>query len=143
MVVVVGQSASQTRNGLRKVQKADRIEALKWNLGVHMPRRTVFLLAVVLAVSSSTVIAKGREWLTGEVAAEEIIRTPIGKKLVYRYSYTVHANGLSYTFDESKKLHLTVNAPVKFAINGDKIHLMDDKGKEHQETILQRAADKK
>ena len=41
-----------------------------------------------------------------------------------------------------KKLPLTVNGPVRFAVNGDKIRIVDEKGKEHHETVLKKAVDK-
>ncbi len=72
----------------------------------------------------------------------EVIRTPVGKKIKYRYSYTVHANGHSYSFDEAKKLLLTVNGPVRFSVSGDKLRVVDEKGKEHKESVLQKALDK-
>src|SRR5438045_1430653 len=106
-----------------------------------MNRRSVLLS--FLAVSLTALHAKGPEWLSGEVAAMDVIRMPVGKKIKYRYSYTLHANGHSYSFDETTKLQLTVNAPVRFAVNGDKIRVIDERGKEHKETVLQRAVDKK
>jgi hypothetical protein len=66
----------------------------------------------------------------------------VGKKLIYRYSYSVHANGFTYTFDDPKKLPLTVNGPVRFAVNGDKLRVLDERGKEHKETVLKKAVDK-
>ena len=106
-----------------------------------MNRRSVLLS--FLAVSLTALHAKGPEWLSGEVTAMDVIRMPVGKKIKYRYSYTLHANGHSYSFDETTKLQLTVNAPVRFAVNGDKIRVIDERGKEHKETVLQRAVDKK
>src|SRR5438045_2854823 len=111
-------------------------------MGHDMSRRFILKL-FFLAVSFAPIYAKGREWQSGEVAAMDVIRTPVGKKLKYRYSYTLHANGHSYSFDETTKLQLTVNAPVRFAVNGDKIRVIDERGKEHKETVLQRAVDKK
>ena len=75
-----------------------------------MNRRSV-LHAFLLALPFAALYAKGPEWQSGEVTAMDVIRTPIGKKIKYRYSYTVHANGHSYSFDEAKKLQLTVNGP--------------------------------
>jgi len=108
-----------------------------------MTRRRFLEQSIALAGGSSTLYGKDQQWQTGEVASMEVIRTPIGKRLVYRYSYAVHANGHTYTFDEKNKLHLTVNGPVQFVVNGDKIRVRDERGKEHHETVLQRAVDKK
>src|SRR5947209_7240367 len=105
--------------------------------------RRFLLKLCFLAVPLTAVHAKSLEWQSGEVSAMDVIRTPVGKKLKYRYSYTLHANGHSYSFEETKKLPLTVNGPVRFAVDGDKLRVVDERGKEHKETVLQRAVDKK
>ena len=107
-----------------------------------MIRRSLLQLLVLLAVSSISLHAKNANWQNGELAAIDVIRTPVGKKLLYRYSYSVHANGYTYTFDDPKKLPLTVNGPVRFDLNGDKLRVLDERGKEHKETVLKRAVDK-
>ena len=107
-----------------------------------MNRRFILKLCF-LAASFTALHAKDPEWQSGDVAAMDVIRTPVGKKLKYRYSYTLHANGHSYSFDETKKLPLTVNGPVRFAVDGDKLRVMDERGKEHKESVLQKAVDKK
>ena len=84
--------------------------------------------ARLLVVLSMALLAKGPEWQSGDVAAMDVIRTPVGKKIKYRYSYTVHANGHSYSFDETKKLPLTVNRPVRFSVSGDKLRVLDERG---------------
>jgi hypothetical protein len=52
--------------------------------------------------------------------------SPVGKKIIYRYSYTLHANGHCYSFDETKNLPLTVNGRVRFAVDGDKLRVIDE-----------------
>ena len=96
-----------------------------------------------VAVFMTALHAKSPEWQSGDVAAMDVIRTPVGKKIKYRYSYTLHASGHSYSFDDTKKLPLTVNGPVRFSVDGDKLRVLDERGKEHKETVLQRAVDKK
>ena len=56
----------------------------------------------------------------------EVIRTPVGKKIKYRYSYTLHGSGHSYSFDETNRLPLTVNGPVRFAVDRDKLRVIDE-----------------
>ena len=107
-----------------------------------MNRRSLLWLSIVFTAFMTILQAKGPEWQNGEVAAMDVIRTPVGKKIVYRYSYTVHGNGYSYSFDEAKKLPLTVNGAVRFVVNGDKIRILDEKGKEHKETVLKKAVDR-
>lgn len=105
--------------------------------------RRFFVRLFALVACSGVLDSKAPEWQSGEVASMDVIRTPLGKKIVYRYSYTVHANGHAYTFDETKKLPLTVNGPVRFAVDGDKVRVLDERGKEHKETVLEKAIDKK
>ena len=107
-----------------------------------MTRRSLLQSSVLLAIASVLLHSNGPDWQSGDVAALDVIRTPVGKKIMYRYSYTVHANGYSYSFDEVKKLTLTVNGPVRFVVNGDKLRVVDEKGKEHKETVLKKAVDK-
>ncbi len=106
-------------------------------------RRPLPISLCLFAVSLMELPAKPPEWQSGEVAAVDVIRTPVGRKIKYRYSYTLHANGRSYSFDDTSKLPLTVNGPVRFAVSGDKLRVVDERGKEHKETVLQKAVDKK
>jgi len=39
--------------------------------------------------------------------------------------------------EEAKKLPLSVKGPVRFAVNGDKLRVLDEREKEHKETVLQ------
>ena len=43
----------------------------------------------------------------------------------------------------AKKLQLTVNGPVRFEVNGDRIRVLDEGGKEHKGTVLKKAVDKR
>jgi hypothetical protein len=64
-----------------------------------MKRR--FLLKLGFFVVSFTALyAKSPEWQSGDVTAMDVIRTPVGKKIKYRYSYTLHANAGSCTAPE-------------------------------------------
>jgi hypothetical protein len=101
----------------------------------------------VLAFSGVALFAKSKPqnlaWQTGEVAAIDVLRIPVTpKRMRYRYTYTIHAAGHSYVFDDTAKLNLTVNGPVEYAVEADKIFVRDEGGKEHKETILQKAVDK-
>jgi endonuclease YncB( thermonuclease family) len=106
-----------------------------------MSHRSLIRL-VVVAGFLTILYAKDPDWQSGDVASMDVIRTPIGKKIMYRYSYAVHANGHTFTFDETKKLPLTIHGPVRFAVDGDKLRVFDERGKEHKETVLQKAIDK-
>ena len=57
----------------------------------------------------------------------------------YRYTHTVHGADHTHVFDDRAKLNLTINGPVDYAIDGDKIYIRDESRNEHKETILQKA----
>ena len=64
--------------------------------------------------------------------------TPIYR--VYE-NYVIDSGTMVYLAEErlrwrwSKPAHLTVNGPVKFYIDGRKIHILDEDGKEHEASI--------
>jgi hypothetical protein len=47
-----------------------------------MSRRSLLQLSTVFAAFSTALHAKGPEWQTGDVASMEVIRTPVGKKII-------------------------------------------------------------
>jgi hypothetical protein len=50
---------------------------------------------------------------------------------------------LSFPALEGRGLPRTcVNGPVRFAVNGDKLRVLDERGNEHKETVLKKAVDK-
>jgi len=101
------------------------------------------LLLCLLACTIVFAKSKSSEWQKGEVAAIDVIRIPLkGKKIRYGYTYTIHGAGYSYVFDNHEKLKLTVNGPAEFSLQGDKILVRDEGGKEHKATILKKAVDK-
>jgi len=105
-----------------------------------MDRRSFLCLLTCTPIFAKS---KGPAWQKGEVAAIDVIRIPVkGKKMRYGYTYTIHGSGHSYVFDSHEKLKLTVNGPVEFTLEGDKILVRDERGKEHKETILKTAVDK-
>jgi hypothetical protein len=96
---------------------------------------------------SGAMSAKGKSqnhtWQKGELVGMDVQRIPItAKKMRYRYTYTIHGAGHSYVFDDRAKLNLTINGPVEYAVEGDKIFVRDESGREQRETILQKAVDK-
>ena len=124
------------------IQKETSDNAPRWLIRKPMIRKCLLQFSALLVLSSISLHAKDANWQNGELAAIDVIRTPVGKKLIYRYSYSVHANGYTYTFDDPKKPPLTVNGPVRFEVNGDKLRVVDERGKEHRETVLKKAVDK-
>lgn len=105
-----------------------------------MHRRVI--LSLVLC---GTLVGKSppHDWQKGEVAAIDVIRIPVTpKRMRYRYSYTIHGQSHTYVFDDNRKLDLTINGAVEYAVEGDKIFVRDEGGKERKETILQKAVGK-
>ena len=109
-------------------------------------------LVVCLLLLTVTVLAKDqpREWKKGTLLD---IRTE-------HTSDVVGANGVVvtttdeltfYSIDDGstiwelkrtngKPLHVTVNASVEFAIDGDHAYLKDEDGKEHKTTVMKKTA---
>ncbi len=107
-----------------------------------MNRRSLLYL-----ITGSALFAKTKSqpstWQTGELVAMDVTRIPIyTKKMRYRYTYTVHGSGHTYVFDDRRKLNLTINGPMEYVVEGDKIVVRDEGGTEHKETILQKAVDR-
>lgn len=63
--------------------------------------------------------------------------------------YYIDAGDLTYiakrtlTHHHDKQLNVTVNAPVKYAISGNDLYLLDEDGKEHKLSIEEKIAKKK
>ncbi len=61
-------------------------------------------------------------------------------------TYVIDDGAIIYTVSErlkwrwSKEADLVVNRPVKFVVDGKKLIILDDNGKEHNTQILKRAA---
>jgi hypothetical protein len=105
-----------------------------------MNRRSLLSLLACTPVFAKS---KSSAWQKGELLAMDVQRIPINtKKMRYRYTYTIHGSGHAYVFDDRAKLNLTINGPVEYALDGDKIIVRDEGGKEHKETILQKAVDR-
>jgi len=59
--------------------------------------------------------------------------------------YTIDAGEMTYTlsrgtFPRDELLAVTVNAPIKFASNGDKWFIQDERGKPHEVYLFKKAA---
>jgi hypothetical protein len=57
-------------------------------------------------------------------------------------SFVIETDTLTYTVSEivrgGKPANLTVNGPVKFAVEGTTLYLMDENGKEHRTEIVKK-----
>lgn len=105
--------------------------------------RKVFLYALFSVALFASPKSQSHAWQKGELVGMDVIRIPVtAKRMRYRYTYTIHGAGHTYVFDDRERLHLTINGPVEFAVEGDRIIVRDEGGKEHKETVLQKAVDK-
>ncbi len=117
-------------------------------------RLHIVAVAVVLAVAVPAVAKKHeRQWQTGMLVdlsthrGSRIIGTMTngtGEVVEGRSDVTYYTiETPQYTYVASREIHLrwdrvlvlTVNAPVTFAVEGDKVYLLDRKGKEHKLTL--------
>ena len=53
------------------------------------------------------------------------MRNSSGPAARYRYTYTIHGAGHTYVFDDRAKLNLTINGPVEYTVERDKIVVRD------------------
>jgi hypothetical protein len=108
---------------------------------------------------------KPRDWQTGKLVDSERSREYAGssgsvnvngtpgysERAVYHPTQTVVIEGRDYAYtvveDNSgpswhplpqKLANLTVNAPIKYAVEKQKLYLIDDNGKEHKMEIVKR-----
>lgn len=123
----------------------------------HPTAKTIVSVVLLLMMAVSASAKKDKkplEWKTGtllDAATERGTRhVPINgslQELRNDQSYYVIDDGEKYTYLVRRSmtsrwdhaLRVTINAPVKFAVDGHDILLIDDEGKQHRLAIEQRA----
>jgi hypothetical protein len=117
-------------------------------------KRIVYLLILVLCCLS--LLAKDRNWqdaifLGAASSRDGAIAMPIGTAIVAAPLTSQHfwfrANGLDYCLNFPSRLsgrvpNLTVNGHTKIAIEGRRVHVLDDDGKDWKLTIISKVAPK-
>lgn len=100
---------------------------------------TLITLAVLL------VSAKDHHtWQTGKVVDTQLDTRPFGLSTADWQVVAIGSGDYTYTgqrmlkFRWSKRANLTVNTPVKFAVEKQKLFLVDDDGKEYELDIFKR-----
>ena len=120
-------------------------------VNVKRQRGKLAILPILVALCSLTSLAKDRDWTTGTLVASEmeretrIVTIPpvVGSRQSAPMIATVPNDLTLYTIDDGKyvfvvsrqimrPLKLTVNTPVKFAIEKRYCYLLDEEGKEHK-----------
>ena len=117
----------------------------KWSKTVK-PVKSCALFILCLGLATATMQAKDREWKTGKLLDEKPAKAQkVPNQKAYAgelWDYTV--DGGKCVWVMQRDLHLrndlpllvTVNAPVKFAVEKHNAYLLDDDGKEHKLAIL-------
>ena len=109
----------------------------------QMANRAAVILILATVVSLCVSGAEKRDWQTGRtVSSERRELCPQGVECVYQ-EFQFEGDKKIYTARErlkwrwSKEANVTVNGPVKFAVDAHerKLFVIDDDGKEHQMEI--------
>ena len=102
--------------------------------------------------------SKTRNWQSGKLLDSQRSQNPVGAvdrppigfdnrhrtTVVFQTqdTFVIETDTLTYTVSEivrgGKPANLTVNGPVKFAIEGTTLYLMDESGKEHRTEIMKK-----
>jgi hypothetical protein len=107
-------------------------------------------MMLILSVLSLAKDNKPLEWITGtllDVSSERGNRFIDGESYRNDVSYYTIDDGQKYIYvmkrtlkhRGDKELRVTVNAPIKFAVQGDGFTVMDDDGKTHTLSLQKRA----
>jgi hypothetical protein len=101
-----------------------------------------FIVTCLLALPSSAMPDKKREWQEGkliDIKSEAYATGTVlgGTASKERISYVIDAGQYTYTFSHlhfrhDKAMPVTVNAVIKFAIEKNKVYILDEDGKEHE-----------
>ncbi len=100
----------------------------------------IVLLIAMVAIPSLGYQGKKRDWQEGKLT--DISTAPFtegtfrGSARKEKIVYTVDAGKYIYTFSHlhfprDKAMPVTINAPVKFAIEKSKVYMLDENGEEH------------
>ena len=125
----------------------------------RMKTLLVPLIVVVVALTSPAFGGKkNRDWQTGKLVDSQrsqnvvgaVERPPVGfdsrrrTNNVYeiRDTFVIETDSYTYTASEvvrgTKPPNVTVNGPVKFAVDGTTMYLLDDGGKEHKADVTKK-----
>jgi hypothetical protein len=96
-------------------------------------RRFVALLALLLLFSS---ILLGENWIQGTLVSVDVTTTHLTKKKVaHHYRCVVSDGSLLYTVEYDQPVKVAIHDPLKFAVNKDRLTLLDADGKRRSAQI--------
>jgi hypothetical protein len=131
-------------------------------------RRSIFAVAIfLLCIYPITSAEKQHEWLVGKLLDSESSRAFAGtvgnsntngntqngyyhgntngsQVAIYHHyeTFVIEGDGYIYEVEErkrpSKAANLTVNGPVKYAVEKRKLYVLDDDGKQHEMEIIKK-----
>ena len=112
--------------------------------------KRLVILILTLAVACAAKEKKPIEWVSGtllDVGSERGTRILDGKSFRDDVTYYQIDDGQKYIYvlkrtlkhRGDKELHVTVGAPIKFAIMGDIFLVLDDEGKQHSLSLQKRS----
>lgn len=108
---------------------------------------TYWCVALALLTAVSAPSAEKRDWQTGKTLSSERQERTCGDETCVYQEFHIEGHTTEYTAREalrwrwSKAANVTVNAPVRFAVDQHerKLFVVDDDGKEHQMEIVSKA----
>lgn len=114
-----------------------------------MKALTIVLLLAVSLLSFSKNKTDDLEWKTGILVgqnSQRVCRIIDGDSVCSLVtSFAVDTGDMLFTVSRGthwrwdKEMDVTVNAPIKYAIDGKKFYLQDEHGKPHEVSIVQKA----
>jgi hypothetical protein len=94
----------------------------------------IFLLSLFCVAEDKKDLA----WLTGTLVDQSVTLEDAGCAgnvcggTYHRTHYAIASEGKLYIANRTgSRLNISVNTPIKFAVRGNTLYLMDDKGKQH------------
>jgi hypothetical protein len=108
--------------------------------------RKLTLVSVVVLLACSAVAAAKRDWQSGKTVSSDRQEVRCQQTTCVYQEFRFEGPQKTYTARESlrwrwsKEANLTVNGPVKFAVDSHerKLFAMDDDGKEHEMEIVRK-----
>jgi hypothetical protein len=122
-----------------------------YETGKTLMNKPLAFLTILLLLASAAIAKKPLQWKTGKVLDTQRNRYfagsvvyGAGRSAVYRVFGTFVIEGEDYAYEASERVpwhrfaNLTVNGPVKYAVDGRKLIVIDDDGKQHAMEIVKR-----
>jgi hypothetical protein len=98
--------------------------------------RFVVLLTLLLLFAGFSL---GENWIQGTLVSVDVTTTQVTpKKIAHHYQCGVSDGSLVYTVEYDQPVKVAIHDPVKFAVNKDRLTLIDADGKKRSAQIQTR-----